>query len=153
VSGLIFRRASEADLEAIVELLADDVLGSSREATDPEAGARYRQAFREIDADPNQFLCVAEEGGEVVGTLQLTFIPGLSRGGAKRAQIEAVRVSRRRRNENVGETMFKWAIAYSQQQGCTLVQLTTDKQRPDAHRFYERLGFAPTHVGYKLLLL
>jgi GNAT superfamily N-acetyltransferase len=152
LTDLIFRRADEADLEAIVALLADDVLGATREANEPEACRRYRRAFAEIDADPNQFLCVAEEGGEVVGTFQLTFIPGLFRGGAKRSQIEAVRVSGKRRNENIGEMMFKWAMDYSRQQGCVLMQLTTDKQRPDAHRFYDRLGFEPTHSGYKLRL-
>jgi GNAT superfamily N-acetyltransferase len=149
---LIFRRAVEADLEAIVALLADDVLGATREADAPEASEIYRQAFAEIDSDPNQFLCVAEDGGEIVGTFQLTFIPGLSRGGAKRAQIEAVRVSSKRRSENIGEMMFKWAMDYSREQGCVLMQLTTDKQRPDAHRFYDRLGFKPTHIGYKLRL-
>ncbi|TMV12043.1 GNAT family N-acetyltransferase, partial [Rhizobium sp. Td3] len=94
-----------------------------------------------------------DDGNEIVGTFQLTVIPGLSRGGAKRAQIEAVRVARSRRNEQIGEAMFKWAIDYSRSQGCALVQLTTDKARPDAHRFYDRLGFEPTHIGYKLRLL
>ena len=150
--NLIFRRAVEGDLAAIVELLADDILGASREAKTPEVDARYEQAFLDIESDPNQLLCVAEDDGEIVGTFQLTFIPGLSRGGAKRAQIEAVRVSSKRRNENIGEVMFKWAIDRCREQGCVLMQLTTDKQRPDAHRFYDRLGFEPTHIGYKLHL-
>ena len=79
-------------------------------------------------------------------------IPGLSRRGSKRAQIEAVRVAPSRRNEQIGEAMFKWAIDYSRAKGCSLMQLTTDKERPDAHRFYDRLGFEPSHIGYKLRL-
>lgn len=149
---LTFRRAVAADLTRIVGLLADDVLGAVRETIRPEDATRYREAFSEIEADPNQFLCVVEDGSEVVGTFQLTIIPGLSRGGSKRAQIEAVRVSLSRRNEQIGEAMFKWAIEYSRSKGCSLMQLTTDKERPDAHRFYERLGFEATHIGYKLRL-
>lgn len=149
---LTFRRAVAADLATIVGLLADDVLGGSRETVRPEDADRYRNAFSEIEADGNQFLCVVEDGSEIVGTFQLTIIPGLSRGGSKRAQVEAVRVSRSRRNEQIGEAMFQWAIDYSRLRGCTFMQLTTDKQRPDAHRFYDRLGFEPTHIGYKLRL-
>jgi GNAT superfamily N-acetyltransferase len=149
---LTYRRALEADLAAIVGLLADDVLGGSREAGTPDALAQYRRAFAEIQDDANQFLCVVEDGGAVVGTFQLTFIPGLSRSGSKRAQVEAVRVSRNRRGEGIGEVMFQWAIAYSREQGCSLMQLTTDKARPDAHRFYDRLGFEASHIGYKLRL-
>ena len=149
---LTFRKAVEADLATIIALLADDVLGASRETIRPEDVARYHEAFLEIDADPNQFLCVVEDGSAAVGTFQLTFIPGLSRGGTKRAQIEAVRVSRSRRSDRIGEAMFKWAIDYSRSHGCGLMQLTTDKQRPDAHRFYDRLGFEPSHNGYKLRL-
>lgn len=150
---LTFRRAVAADLTTIVGLLADDVLGSARETVRPEDAERYRNAFSEIEADGNQFLCVVEDGQEIVGTFQLTIIPGLSRGGSKRAQIEAVRVSGSRRNEQIGEAMFNWAIDYSRSRGCSLMQLTTDKARPDAHRFYDRLGFEPTHIGYKLRLL
>jgi GNAT superfamily N-acetyltransferase len=149
--NLTYRRAVEADLEAIIGLLADDVLGASREAGLGASG-RYREAFAEIEADPNQFLCVVEDGSEVVGTFQLTFIPGLSRNGSKRAQIEGVRVSSTRRNEEIGEAMFQWAIDYSRRHGCSMVQLTTDKKRPDAHRFYESLGFQPTHIGFKVLI-
>lgn len=152
MTQLVFRRASAADLTTIVTLLADDVLGAAREAVRPEDAAQYREAFSEIEADPNQFLCVVEDGSEIVGTFQLTIIPGLSRRGAKRAQIESVRVSHSRRNEQIGEAMFKWAIDYSRSHGCALMQLTTDKARPDAHRFYDRMGFEPTHVGYKLQL-
>lgn len=144
-----FRRAHEADLPAIVALLADDVLGAGREGRGHEY---YQHTFAEIQTDSNQFLCVVEDGDEVVGTLQLTFIPGLARGGAKRGQIEAVRIASHRRSEGLGETMFGWAIEQCRIQGCQLVQLTTDKARPDAHRFYDRLGFEPTHIGYKLAL-
>ncbi|PWJ17495.1 GNAT family N-acetyltransferase [Jannaschia seohaensis] len=152
MAELRYRRATEADLSAIVALLADDVLGASRESASSGVDAPYRTAFAEIDADPNQFLCVVEDGGEIVGTLQLTFIPGLSRNGAKRGQIEAVRIARDRRGEKLGEAMFAWVIDECRARGCALIQLTTDKSRPDAHRFYDRLGFEPSHVGYKLKL-
>lgn len=149
---LIYRRATAADVGAIVALLADDVLGASRENSSPAVDECYRDAFAEIDADPNQFLCVVEDGQQIVGTLQLTFIPGLSRAGAKRGQIEAVRIASDRRGSKLGEALFAWAINECRQQGCSLIQLTTDRARPDAHRFYERLGFEPTHIGYKLLI-
>ncbi|MFP1631945.1 N-acetyltransferase family protein [Zhengella sp. ZM62] len=147
---LCFRRATAADLGAIVTMLADDMLGVSRESASPAVDDRYRAAFAEIDADPNQFLCVVEDGQQIVGTLQLTFIPGLSRNGAKRGQIESVRIASDRRGAKLGEAMFAWAISECRKRGCSLIQLTTDKARPDAHRFYDRLGFEPTHVGYKL---
>jgi GNAT superfamily N-acetyltransferase len=145
-----YRRATAADLRAIVAILADDVLGASRETASPAVDDCYRAAFAEIDADPNQFLCVVEDGQQIVGTLQLTFIPGLSRHGTKRGQIEAVRIASDRRGAKLGEAMFAWAISACRANGCSLVQLTTDKARPDAHRFYDRLGFEPTHIGYKL---
>lgn len=147
---LSYRRATRVDLPALIALLADDILGASREL--PQADERYQKVFAEIDADPNQFLCVVEDEQEIVGTLQLTFIPGLARGGAKRGQIEAVRVAGARRSEGIGEAMFAWAIEECRSRGCSLIQLTTDKARPDAHRFYERLGFEPSHIGYKLQL-
>jgi ribosomal protein S18 acetylase RimI-like enzyme len=147
---LSYRRATQADLPALIALMADDILGASREM--PQADERYQKAFAEINADPNQFLCVVEDEQEIVGTLQLTFIPGLARGGTKRGQIEAVRVAGARRSEGIGEAMFAWAIEECRSRGCSLIQLTTDKARPDAHRFYDRLGFEPTHIGYKLQL-
>ncbi len=109
-------------------------------------------AFDAILADPNQLLAVAETAGSVVGVLQLTFIPGLSRLGMTRGQIEAVRIAASDRSAGLGQAMFEWAIAECRNRGCGLVQLTTDAARPDAHRFYERLGFKPSHVGYKLTL-
>jgi len=148
-----FRRASAADLPALVQLLADDALGAGREDPRLPLDAAYAAAFKAIDSDPNQYLAVAVDGEEIVGTLQLSFIPGLARKGSWRGQIEAVRIASSRRGAGLGEQMFDWAIAECRDRGCRLVQLTTDKDRPDAHRFYERLGFAATHIGYKLTLL
>ncbi|MDR7125321.1 GNAT family N-acetyltransferase [Pseudotabrizicola sp. 4114] len=147
---LTFRKARADDLAAIVAMLSDDPLGQAREA----AGdlTPYRAAFADIEADPNQFLCVVEREGAVVGTLQLSFIRGLSRGGAKRGLIEAVRVARECRGMGIGRALFEWAISECLAQGCGMVQLTTDKSRTDAHRFYDALGFEASHVGYKLAL-
>jgi GNAT superfamily N-acetyltransferase len=149
MSEISFRRAEESDLPAIVALLADDPLGQQREQPGLPLAGRYKDAFAAMDADPNQFLAVMVDGSRIVGTLQLTFIPGLSRNGAWRGQIEAVRISADRRRSELGRRMFEWAIAECRARGCSLVQLTTDKNRPDAHRFYERLGFAASHLGYK----
>lgn len=147
-----FRRATLQDLPTILALLADDPLGGHREAADGVATGAYRAAFEAIDADPNQFLAVVEDETGVVGTLQLSFIPGLSRQGSWRGQIEAVRIASDRRSEGLGARMMEWAIGECRARGCRLVQLTTDKARPDAHRFYEKLGFVASHVGYKLAL-
>lgn len=152
MAQLHYRRATSSDVPAIVALLADDVLGATREQVGPALDARYERAFAEIDADPNQYLCVVEDGTTIVGTLQLTFIRGLARTGALRGQIEAVRVASDRRGERIGEAMFAWAIEECRARGCSLVQLTTDKARSDAHRFYDGLGFRDTHLGYKLTL-
>ena len=152
MADLIFRRATEADLPAIIRLLADDMLGSSREMTGPESHSHYLNAFRTIDADVNQVLLVVADGSMIVGTLQLTFIPGLARGGVKRGQIEAVRVAGDRRGEKIGEAMFAWTLEKCRSEGCGIVQLTTDKARTEAHRFYDRLGFEPSHIGYKMNL-
>jgi GNAT superfamily N-acetyltransferase len=149
---LTFRRATEADVPAIIAMLADDMLGASREATGPESLPTYLSAFHAIDADRNQFLLVVEDGALIVGTLQLTFIAGLSRGGLKRGLIEAVRVARDRRGDKIGEAMIAWAIEACRRERCGIVQLTTDKSRTDAHRFYDRLGFEPSHIGYKMML-
>ncbi|WP_246868549.1 GNAT family N-acetyltransferase [Saccharopolyspora sp. ASAGF58] len=147
----LLRRATADDLGPIVELLAADQLGATREsAAELEP---YRRAFEAIDADPAHLLLVAATpGGQVVATMQLTFIPGLARRGALRAQIEAVRVHEQHRSHGLGREIFEWAIAESSGRGCTLVQLTTDKKRSDAHRFYDRLGFEASHEGYKLRL-
>jgi GNAT superfamily N-acetyltransferase len=149
---LRYRRATAADVPIIVSMLANDLLGSSRETVSEEVPKHYYDAFAEIDVDPNQFLCIVEESEQIVGTFQLTFIPGLARSGARRGQIEAVRVAVDRRDEKIGAAMFAWAVEECRSRGCSLVQLTTDRARPNAHRFYERLGFDPPHVGYKLML-
>jgi ribosomal protein S18 acetylase RimI-like enzyme len=152
MTGVTFRRAQAADLPAIIALLADDGLGRKREDTSSPPNPKYLDAFQAMDTDPNQLQMVAALGGEVIGTLQVTFIAGLSRKGAWRGQIEGVRVAAKHRGSGVGQQMFEWAIAQCKARGCTLVQLTTDKQRDDAHRFYERLGFTGSHIGYKLIL-
>lgn len=143
------RRAEAADVPAIVAMIADDPLGANRERPgDP----RYLAAFDEIAADPNQYLAVLDVDGAVAGTLQLTFTPGLSRLGMKRATIEAVRVHSGHRGSGFGQRLVEWAVAEARQRGCGLVQLTTDASRADAHRFYERLGFEASHIGMKLKL-
>lgn len=144
------RRAVSSDVAAIVGLLADDQLGATRDGGDL---APYLRAFAAIDADPAQCLLVAcAADGDIAGTMQLTFIPGLARRGAWRAQIEAVRVARAHRSRGLGGAMISWAIADARRRGCALVQLTSDKQRQGAHRFYERLGFTASHEGFKLRL-
>ena len=149
---LIFRRATEADVPAIIRLLADDMLGASREAFGADNYPQYLNAFRVIDADANQFLLVVDDGSGIIGTLQLTFIAGLARGGMKRGLVEAVRVASDRRGEKIGEAMFDWVLEKCRRESCGIVQLTTDKARTDAHRFYDRLGFEPSHIGYKMML-
>jgi GNAT superfamily N-acetyltransferase len=148
----VIREARRADVSAIVELLARDALGATRESTDGAALDDYVTAFEAIDADANNELIVVDRDGAVVGCLQLTYIPGLSRGGMTRALIEAVRVAESERGHGLGRRLFEWAIARARERGCGLVQLTTDKQRADAHRFYESLGFVASHHGMKLPL-
>jgi GNAT superfamily N-acetyltransferase len=152
MTQIAFRRAQPADLPAIVALLASDVLGRQREDASFPLDPHYVDAFQAILADPNQLQMVATSGDEVIGTLQLTFIPGLARKGAWRGQIEAVRIAETHRGSGVGQQMFEWAIAQCRAKGCHLVQLTTDKTRSDAHRFYDRLGFVDSHIGYKLMV-
>ena len=153
VSSVVeLRRAKLEDLGAIVRLLADDQLGQAREETGAGADLEpYSRAFELIDADPAQLLVVAT-ADQVVGTMQLSFIPGLARRGTLRAQIEAVRIHSGYRSRGLGTAMFHWAFAEAQRRGCTLVQLTTDKTRADAHRFYSRLGFVASHDGLKMML-
>lgn len=146
----VIRRAVAADLPAIVALLADDTLGRGREDPRPPLDPRYAAAFAAIEADPNQLLAVVEAEGAVVGCLQLSFMPGLSRLGAWRGQIESVRIAASRRGGGLGRRMIEWAIAECRRRRCGLVQLTSDKSRPDALRFYESLGFRASHEGMKL---
>lgn len=149
---ITFRKAQAADLPAIVAMLADDPLGAAREDASLPLAQGYLDAFAAMDADPNQLLAVAVDGAEVVGTLQITFLAGLSRKGAWRGQIEAVRVAGHRRSGGIGKQMFEWAIDECRARGCSLVQLTTDKGRANAHRFYDGLGFTGSHLGYKKTL-
>jgi GNAT superfamily N-acetyltransferase len=149
---LEFRPACERDLPAIVGMLADDALGAQREHFADPLPPSYAAAFAAIDADPNNELVVACRGERVIAVLQLTFIPYLTYQGAWRALIEGVRVASSERDSGVGSAMFKWAIARARQRGCIMLQLTTDKARPDALRFYEKLGFVASHHGMKLKL-
>jgi len=171
VAQLIFRRATRADVPAILELLDDDEIARARSAgvgpgtaaaesatvatenaTSEAADAACWAAFEAIDADPRNELIVADQGGTVVGTCQLTFTPSLSRRGAERMTIEAVRVGAGLRGRGVGRAMMAWSLARARERGCGLAQLTTDRRRTDAHRFYTSLGFEPSHVGLKINL-
>lgn len=152
MSALSFREAKEADLPAIVAMLADDELGRGREKASSIADSAYVRAFADIQNSSDSRIIVAERDGSVVATLQLTIIPGLSRQGAKRGQIEAVRVASVTRGEGVGEKLMQHAIALARAGGCRLVQLTSDKRRVRAHEFYRRLGFEASHEGFKLEL-
>ncbi|WAL96596.1 GNAT family N-acetyltransferase [Streptomyces sp. Je 1-369] len=150
MGDLEIRPAVAADLPAIVGMLADDPLGATRES--PDDLTPYVTAFERLAEDPNQHLVVAERKGRVVGTLQLTIVPGLSRKGATRSIIEGVRVHADERGSGLGTQFIEWAVAESRRQNCQLVQLTSDATRTDAHRFYERLGFEASHLGFKLSL-
>lgn len=149
---LLIRDAVEADLPFIVGLIASDPIAAARDAEGPDDAAAQLEAFRAIAADPNHRLLVAERTGMPVGSFQLSFIPGVARGGAWRGQIEAVRVAPTHQGQGIGQAMMRWAIEQCRDRGCALVQLTSDRNRTDAHRFYERLGFAGTHSGFKLKL-
>jgi ribosomal protein S18 acetylase RimI-like enzyme len=150
---IALRRATALDVPEIVELLAADQLGAARDGIrSPEDLAAYRAAFEVIDRDPAHLLVVGQGNPGVAATMQLSFIPGLARRGALRAQIEAVRVHEAYRDRGLGTAMITWAIRESRRRQCAIVQLTTDKSRVSAHRFYQRLGFAATHEGMKLIL-
>lgn len=152
MTHLVFRDATATDLPAIVALIADDQLGAQRDDAGPPLPQAYVDAFAAIDADPNQRLIVAVAAGEIVGTAQLSFLPGLARRGAWRMQIEAVRVASARRGRGVGREFMQWCIQQARERGCTLVQLTSDASRERAHAFYASLGFTDSHVGFKLRL-
>ena len=147
---ITIRRAAREDVPAIVRLLADDPLGRLRERAETPLPPAYYVAFAAIDADPRHELVVVELAGQVIGTLQLTVLPYLTHQGGLRAQIEAVRVDLRYRDLGIGQRLFAWAIDRAREHGCRMVQLTTNASRGDAHRFYERLGFVPSHIGMKL---
>lgn len=151
-AAIAIRKAAAADVAAIVSMLADDALGAQREDASLPLRDSYRNAFGAIDADPNQLLAVVEHDGEIIGCMQISFIPGLSRMGMWRGQIESVRIASQIRGGGIGRQMIGWAIEQCRERGCGLVQLTTDKSRSDALRFYQSLGFTDSHEGLKLSL-
>jgi ribosomal protein S18 acetylase RimI-like enzyme len=152
-SDLTFRPATPGDLPAIVALLANDLLGARRENHVLPLPASYEAALAAIEQDPNNELVVVDTADQAVaGVLQLTLIPHITYQGGWRAQIEGVRVASNLRSSGIGEQLFLWAIERARSKGCHLVQLTSDKSRPDAIRFYERLGFVASHEGMKLHL-
>ena len=150
--NIIHRRAKLDDLRAIVSLLADDKLGRAREQAGSEVAQNYLDAFVKIDSDPNQYLMVLENDGEVIGTCHLTLMPSLTFSGSTRLQIEAVRVNSSIRGQNLGQQMIEFSINWGKEHGATIIQLTTNKERPDALRFYEKIGFKASHEGMKLYL-
>ncbi|MET8041627.1 GNAT family N-acetyltransferase [Micromonospora sp. NPDC005215] len=150
MTDVTFREAVRADLPAVIALLADDVLGKARDFT--EVDEAYEKAFADITADPRNQLIVAEQDAELVGCLQITYIPGLGRHGSERSLIESVRIRSDRRGQGLGRDLMSWAVDQARERGCALVQLTTDKSRADAHRFYLGLGFVASHEGMKLAL-
>lgn len=148
---MIFRKATENDLSIIVEMIADDELGKQRENLQNPLPAEYLKAFEKIQADQNQELIVVEgQNDEIIGTLQLSFIQYLTYRGGIRAQIEGVRIRKDKRGQGIGKSMFEWAISRAKERNAHLIQLTTDKKRPEALKFYEDLGFKATHEGMKL---
>lgn len=148
----VFRLAETHDLTAIIAMLADDALGAGREDSSLPLNQAYFDAFAAIERDENQFLLVVEYRGEVAGCLQLSFIPGLSRLGMWRGQVESVRIAAAFRGQGLGEKMLQWVIEACREKGCGLLQLHTDVARKDAIRFYEKLGFKASHAGMKLAL-
>jgi GNAT superfamily N-acetyltransferase len=152
MSKAIFRSATRADLSSIVRLLADDEMGSMRERYEDPLPEAYVSAFEQIDKDSNHELIVAELNGEIIGTLQLMFLPSISVQGGLRAQVESVRVDKKYRGRGIGSELMKWTIERVKEHGAHVVQLTTHRSRDDAHRFYERLGFSGSHLGMKLSL-
>ena len=147
---LKFRFASHNDVSTIIKMLSDDPLGAKRERFEDPLPKTYYKAFNFINDDPNNELVVATIDKDVAGFMQITFIPYLTYQGRWRALIEGVRVNKAYRNRGIGKQLFQWAIQRAKHRNCHLIQLTTDKKRPDAIRFYESLGFAPSHEGMKL---
>ncbi|PAF33524.1 GNAT family N-acetyltransferase [Paenibacillus sp. 7516] len=147
-----FRTATLTHLPAIVRLLADDEMGATRERFIDPLPKEYVEAFAKIEQQIGNSIIIALDNNEVIGCLQLTIIPGIARLGTTRGQIEGVRIDRNYRGQGVGESLLQYAIHEAKSMGCELIQLTTDKKRKDAHRFYERLGFVASHDGMKLAL-
>ncbi|MGH7950813.1 MAG: GNAT family N-acetyltransferase [Limisphaerales bacterium] len=150
--NLLFRQASRSDVATIVKMLADDSLGAKREIYTIPPPECYYRAFDAIAQDPNNELVVAEADGIVIGVLQMTFMPGMTYQGGWRAVIEGVRIAANVRSQGIGRHLFRWAIERARQRGCYMLQLTSDKSRPAAIRFYEGLGFVASHEGMKLHL-
>ena len=149
---LSYRDATVADLAFIVRLIAEDAVAETPDRPDEPEHPRYLAALAAIDADPNQRLIIAEYEGRPAGTLQLAYIPGIARLGEMRCIIEAVHIAPDLRSRGLGSQMIRWAIEQARDRGCGVVQLTSNKKRVDAHRFYQRLGFAQSHEGFKYLL-
>jgi len=146
------RKATLNDLLGLIELLLEDELGATRESKSSEHDENYIKAFHKINSDPNQYLMVVENGDEIIGTCQLTIMPSLTFIGSTRMQIEAVRVAGKYRGQKIGNWMFDQAISYAKEHDVSIIQLTTNKKRPKAKHFYERLGFEASHEGMKLYL-
>ena len=150
MTELEFRRARASELPTLVDMLADDDLGRGRERAGADLHPDYLAAFEAISAHPDHELLVAVEGEQVLACLQTSFLPGLSRRGMWRGQVEGVRVARGARGRGIGNRLVREAINRCRARGCRLVQLTSDKRRTDAARFYESLGFVASHEGFKL---
>jgi GNAT superfamily N-acetyltransferase len=151
-SDFTVRKAQDTDITHVVRLLADDFLGRQRESYNLPLPASYWRSFELIRSDPNNHIIVLEHDGEIIGAMQITFIPCLTYRGGKRCQIEGVRVDRRMRGQGLGRLLIEWAIDEAREQGCHLVQLTMNKERLDVNDFYGALGFVGSHVGLKLHL-
>ncbi|MCM3293550.1 GNAT family N-acetyltransferase [Paenibacillus sp. MER 180] len=149
---VIFRTATVKDLNKIVQMLADDELGRIRERYEIPLPESYLKAFEAIDSDPNNELIVSCLGEEIIGVLQITFTPHITHQGSWRATIEGVRTASSERGKGIGSKLILWAIERAKERGCHIIQLTTDKKREDAFRFYERIGFEATHEGLKMKL-
>lgn len=150
--SLVYRQAQQQDIPDLLKMLMDDELGKLREDVLNPANECYLSAFEQISRDPNNELTVALQGPKIVGMLQLTFIPYLTHIGSWRCLIEGVRIHNSHRGQGLGTRLFKWAIQRAEARGCAIVQLTSDKQRHDALRFYQNLGFEASHEGFKLRL-
>lgn len=148
----LIREGVRADLEAIIGLLVDDTLGAGRDTLSATLDPAYEAAFAAIERDPNQKIVVMEAAGKVIGCMQISYLPGLSRKGMWRGQVESVRIARPLRGQGLGRAFLLWAIEDCRARGCGLVQLATDASRTEAHRFYLALGFEPSYVGMKLKL-
>ena len=153
MTPLTYREATEADLPFLDALIGQDEVAARRDGIPPDNDRQQREAMHAIAADPNHELWIVEREGAPVASFHLSYLPGVSRQGAWRGQIESVRVVEEMRGQGVGETMMRWAMARCREHGCGVVQLTSDRQREAAHRFYERLGFKPTHTGFKMKLV